>query len=193
MQNQGTKSDIIRAATQIFVKHGLSHLPYELIASEAGTSKEAIRSFYPDPEDLAMDLCGRISAWFDEGLEKEFKKLPKAEQFTSLMNFYLGLPSKLSKSKRDDDQVINALMALASKSEDIQTELRDYYTTMQNRIAYSIKRSFSDLKPKQRDELAFQIVCLIYGHWRMVASLNFSEQYNQVARACVDRLISTHH
>jgi hypothetical protein len=32
----------------------------------------------------------------------------------------------------------------------------------------------------------------MYGHWKMVATLGFSEDYNRVTREAVDRLIASY-
>lgn len=188
-ENKQLKVDIVRAATQVFIKHGVTPLSYELIATEAGTTQNIIRSFYPDPQDLAIDLCNQLSVRFDERLDLELRTIRKAERLDHLLNFYLDLPSRLNKPERRDDQIITALMALSAKSEDIQQELRNYYQSMQERIAKTIKASFANIKPRHCSDLSFQIVCLIYGHWKMVASLKFSQQQNLIARAAIDRLI----
>lgn len=183
-------SEIVRAATQVFVKHGLTPLSYELIANEAGTSQQTIRRYYPDPQDLALDLCHQLSVWFDEDLQKSLRPMRKAERLEQLLNFYLDLPSRLIQPNRRDDQIINALVALSAKSEDIQEELRMHYLSMQERIAKAIKGAHADIKPKQCSVLGFQIVCLIYGHWKMVSSLGFPADRNRVTRAAIDRLIA---
>ncbi|MGY9050123.1 MAG: hypothetical protein ACKVKF_24600, partial [Rhodobacterales bacterium] len=41
-------------------------------------------------------------------------------------------------------------------------------------------------------EIGYLFVTLIYGHWKMVASLGFSENNNRVAREAVDRLIASY-
>ena len=192
--NQGhdPKIDIVAAATRILVSQGLSNLSYDLIAAEAGTSRQLIRQYYPDPQDLTMDLCNQISSWYDEVLGSELKHTPKAKQLDHLLDFYFGLPTKFARSKRDDDQVVDALLALSAKSNGIKEELFEHYEKMQVRLAKAIRNALPHIKPKQCDELGFQVVCLLYGHWKMVESLNFSKTYRQVSRHAVDRLLAAH-
>lgn len=189
ISNDPRPAELVRAATQVFIKHGLTPLSYELIATEAGTSQQTIRRHYPDPQDLAIDLCQQLSAWFDDSLHKSLQAIRKTDRLDHLLNFYLDLPSRLAQPKRRDEQIINALVALSAKSEDIQEELRDHYLAMQERIAKAIRAAHPQLKPKQCKTLGFQIVCLIYGHWKMVASLGFAENNNVLVRAAIDHLL----
>lgn len=190
INNEPSPVELVRAATKVFIKHGLTPLSYELIATQAGTNQQTIRRYYPDPQDLAIDLCQQLSTWFDDSLQKSLRAIRKADRLDHLLNFYLDLPSRLAQPKRRDEQIINALVALSAKSEDIQEELREHYLTMQERIAKAIRASHTQLKPKQCKTLGFQIVCLIYGHWKMVASLGFPERNNLSVRRAIDCLIS---
>jgi AcrR family transcriptional regulator len=189
-EDAARQKEIVEAAANVLVRYGLSALPYDLIAAEAGTTRQQIRKFYPDPDDLLSDLCNTVSRWYDEILDRELASISKTKHLEFLLNFYFSVPSGQVAQRRQDDMVIDALLALSAKFEGVKEELIAHYQNTQQRIAKAIKAAHRDIKPKKCDEIGFQIVCLFFGHFKMVASLNFSPDYCSVSRAAADRLVA---
>lgn len=59
-------------------------------------------------------------------------------------------------------------------------------------IAHEIGAAYPAMPARSADELSYAFVSLMYGHWKMVASLGFSEHHNRVARGAMDRLIRSY-
>ena len=59
-------------------------------------------------------------------------------------------------------------------------------------LAHEIQISYPDLHQNGCRELGYLIVIVMYGHWKMVASLDFSTDYNRVSRDALDRLIASY-
>lgn len=70
--------------------------------------------------------------------------------------------------------------------------LRGQYSLLGQVIAHEINAAHPRMPAAATEELAFTFVCLMYGHWKMVASLGFSERHNRVSRAAMDRLIRSY-
>ncbi|MFT5573398.1 MAG: AcrR family transcriptional regulator [Cryomorphaceae bacterium] len=189
-EDAARQKEIVEAAANVLVGSGLSALPYDLVAAEAGTTRQKIRKFYPDPDDLLSDLCTEISRWYEEILDRELATISKTKHLEFLLNFYFSVPSAQVAQKRQDDIVIDALLALSAKYEGVKEEMFAHYQNTQQRIAQAIKAAHPEIKPKRCDEIGFQIVCLFLGHCKMVASLNFSPDYCIVSRAAADRLVT---
>jgi hypothetical protein len=48
------------------------------------------------------------------------------------------------------------------------------------------------MSAQDANQLSYLFVCLMYGHWKMVASLGFSEEHKFVTRTAIDRLIASY-
>jgi AcrR family transcriptional regulator len=191
-ENDARQKEIVQAAAGVLMSYGLHAMSYDLVAAEAGTTRQEIRKLYPDPDDLLSDLCNKVSIWYDRALDRELTNLSKTKHLDFLLNFYFGVPSGQLTQRRKDDVVIDALLALSAKFEGIKEELQAHYQNTQHRFAKAIKTAHPEIKAKQCDEIGFQIVCLFIGHCKMVASLNFSPDYCTVSRSAANRLVAAH-
>ena len=108
------------------------------------------------------------------------------------LDFYFNFLSEDGLAKPADDTVYDAMFALAGTSERVRENLHDQYTELQATLAHEIQISHPDLPQRGCQELGYLIVITMYGHWKMVATLGFSEDYNRVARSSLDRLIASY-
>jgi hypothetical protein len=44
-------------------------------------------------------------------------------------------------------------------------------------------------EPAKPDGVGYLFVSLMYGHWKMLATLGFSDNWNRVSRETMDRLV----
>ena len=70
--------------------------------------------------------------------------------------------------------------------------LKSQYSLLQSTLAHEVQISHPDLPQSACSELGFLVVALMYGHWKMVASLGMSEENNRVSREAIDRLIDSY-
>lgn len=63
-KDPGKRCDIVRAARQLFMQHGVGAVSMDTIASAAGVSKKTIYSHFPCKEDLFFEVMGAESAQF---------------------------------------------------------------------------------------------------------------------------------
>jgi hypothetical protein len=84
------------------------------------------------------------------------------------------------------------MFSLAAASPAVKANLHEQYTVLQYTIAHEVQVSNPQLKQAACKEIGFLFVSLMYGHWKMVATLGFSEQYNRVTRQTLDRIIASY-
>ncbi len=82
-------------------------------------------------------------------------------------------------------------MSRAAASEPVRTCLRNQYGLLGHVLSHELQLSILDLDLERQaaNELSFAFVALMYGHWKMVASLGFSPDHNRVSRSAMSRLI----
>lgn len=81
---------------------------------------------------------------------------------------------------------------LATGSEAVRKNLREQYDLLHHVIAHEVQISHPELNQKACREIGFLFVSLMYGHWKMVATLGFSDAHNRVSRQAMDRLIDSY-
>lgn len=186
------KPQIVQAAFRAIAKDGLPLPSYDAIAKEAGISRQLIRHFFPDPADLIGMLCDTLAGAYRDLMTQGIKRADGPERLPLFLDFYFGFLSDQGLAKPKDDAVYDAMFALAAGSEEIRTNLREQYSLLRHVIAHEVQISHPDLPQPACREIGYLFVCIMYGHWKMVASLGFSEAHNRVSREAMDRIIESY-
>jgi len=186
------RSEIVEAAISTLVKHGLSNLSYDLVAEEAGTSRQLIRHYYPTADQLMIEVCDYLANAYHEVLGIAIAEFDQTQRLNLFLDFFFDLLKDPRLQKPDDNQYYDALIALACRSDKLKQGLRDHYASLRNAFANEVKISHPELQIEACDEVAHLFVSIMYGHWKMVANLGFSESLNQSARDAVQRLIQSY-
>lgn len=184
------KGEIISAAFEALMTEGLPMLSYDAIARQGDLSRQLIRYHYPDPESLMIDLCDHLAGLYREALISEVMKLEGAARLRCFFDFYFDLIEGNLKPR--DDQVYDALMSLSAGHPRIRTNLRSQYSLLGQVLSHELELEYPALGTQGAQELSWLFVCLMYGHWKMVASLGFSGDHRHVTRAAIDRLIESY-
>lgn len=171
-------------------KYGLPHLSYDVIATEAGATRQLVRYHYPEPEDLMRDLCDMLAEIYRDALISTAGQLSGPARVDAFLDFYFDLLE--GKAKPKDDQVYDAMFSLAAGSEEMREALAGQYTLVGQVLSHEFAVQYPDLDQQSAEELSYLFVALMYGHWKMVSSLGFSEDHNRLSRAAMDRLIRSY-
>ncbi|WP_370319204.1 TetR/AcrR family transcriptional regulator [Oricola sp.] len=186
------KPEIVEAAYNAILKNGLPLISYDLIAQEADMSRQLIRHYFPDPVELMVAVCDRLAAAYRDCLMKGILNAQSPTRLKTFLDFYFDFLSDRDLEKPRDDSAYDAMMALASTHPSIRKNLHDQYNLLQYTIAHEVQVSHPQLNQKACLEIGYLFVSLMYGHWKMVATLGFSPAHNAVTRAAVDRLIDSY-
>lgn len=178
---------ILAAAFSALMKSGLPHLSFDAIAAEAGISRQLVRYYFATAEDLMVELCDRLADSYRLALSENASRLEGPDRLSMFLDFYFDLLDGAAKPK--DDQVYDAMMSLATGSERIRANLRGQYTLLGQVLCHEFRVAHPSLSLRACEELSYAFVCIMYGHWKMVATLGLSPAHNRVARAAMDCLI----
>ncbi len=186
------KPEIVEAAFQAINKNGLPVPSYDQIAEEAGMSRQLVRHYFPDPESLMVALCDALAATYRECLGKGIVMAKSTERLPMFLDFYFNFLAGKGLPKPADDAAYDAMFSLARSSKPVRDNLHEQYNQVQFTIAHEVLVSYPGLNQKACNELGFLFVSLMYGHWKMVATLGFDESYNRVTRDAFDRIIQSY-
>jgi hypothetical protein len=113
---------------------------------------------------------------------------PKRLSF--ILDFYFDLVEDNRKPR--DDRAYDAMMAYAAGSPKVRDALLEQYTLLGHVLSLEIKMVHPHLSLETCAEISYLFVCLMYGHWKMVASLGLDEDHKHIARPAIDRIIAAY-
>ncbi|WP_419909406.1 TetR/AcrR family transcriptional regulator [Hoeflea sp.] len=186
------RPEIVDALYKAVEEDGVALPGYDQIARRGDMSRQLIRHYFGSVEEMAIALCDALAAVYKDCLMKGIIAADDSRRLGVFLDFYFNFLSEKGLPKPADDAVYDALFAFASTSEPVRDRLRDQYSLLQMTLAHEIQISHPELPQSGCQELGYLIVVVMYGHWKMVASLGFSEDYNRVSRDALDRLIASY-
>ena len=186
-----TRSQIVEGAFAALLSDGLPNLSYDRIAQAAGTSRQLVRYHFRDPDALMISVCERLAVAYRDALADAFDDMPEgADRLERLLDFYFDLIAGHEKPR--DDQVFDALVTRSASSPRIRHTLRSHYASLGQLVADEAMATHPELSDVQAAELSYVFVALMYGHWRMISSLGFSEAHGAVARDAMARVLASY-
>ena len=187
------RPEIVRAAIHALQKNGLPLPSYDLIAQEAGMSRPLIRHYFPDPEKLMIAVCDALADGYRDLLMRGVLEAGTMERLPMFLDFFFNLLAGKGLEKPLDDAAYDAMFSLAAGSGAVRENLRCQYGLLQHTIAHEVQVSNPGLSQRACREIGYLFVSLMYGHWKMVATLGFAaEDHNRITRAAMDRIIASY-
>lgn len=186
------RPEILQAAFRVLVSQGLPMPSYDVIAREAGISRQLIRHYFPDQTTMMIALCDSLAGAYRDLMMRGIIVTGSTERLQVFLDFYFGFLEGKGLVKPADDQVYDAMMALAAGSPEIRANLKDQYTLLHYTISHEVQISYPELPQRACQEIGYLFVSLMYGHWKMVASLGFPRAQNRVAREAMDRIVESY-
>ncbi len=189
-KRKAQKKQIVEGVTDLLQKQGPPHPSYSQIADSSKLSRQLIRYYFDDPEDLMCEACNLLAEAYRMALINGVETLEGPKRLQFIFDFYFDLVDDLRKPR--DDQSYDAVMAFAAGSERIRTNLRGQYTLLGQVLQLEVKMQYPDLSLEDCAEISYLFVCIMYGHWKLAGSLGVSEDHKLVARRSIDRIIASY-
>lgn len=189
-QSTVRKQEILNGAFVALQKNGLPALSFDVIAEEAGLSRQLVRYHFRDNETLMIALCDFLAAKYRNALISRVSQSGDKDRLEIFLDYFFDLLAGSPKPR--DDQAYDALMSLSAGSEKIKDAVRENYCFLGQVLSHEFELRFPTLDSQQSNELSYLFVCLMYGHWKMVSSLGLSEQHKHITRKAMDRLIHSY-
>ena len=186
------RAEIVQALYAAVEKEGVSLPSYDTIAREGDMSRQLVRHYYRDPEQMAVDLCNHLASTYRDLLIRGILHADPEDRLRVFLDFYFDFLAGKGLAKPVDDTVYDALFAFAGTSERVRENLREQYTELLQTLAHEIQLTHVSLSQQACRELAYLVVTQMYGHWKMRATLGLSDADNRIPRDALDRLIRSY-
>lgn len=188
---KSTKSiEIIEGAFAVLLREGLASLSYDRVARGANVSRQLVRYYFPEPDDLMLALADRLAETYREALTEGLAGISGPDRLNVFFDFYFDLLD--GRAKPRDDQAYDALFSLAAGSVPIRDNLRGQYSLLGLTLTHEIRSCYPDIPMASCSEISYLFVTIMYGHWKMVATLGLSEDHKHIARRSIDRIIASY-
>ncbi|SMX38398.1 TetR/AcrR family transcriptional regulator [Maliponia aquimaris] len=187
---KGQERQIVQGVADFLMSNGPPPPSYGQIADSSGVSRQLIRYYFDDPDTLMCQVCDLLAEAYRMSLVQGVETLKGPKRLQFIFDFYFDLAQDIRKPR--DDQSYDAMMAFAAGSDRIRTNLRGQYTLLGQVLQLEIKMQYPHLSLEDCAEIGYLFVCVMYGHWKMVASLGVAEGHNVIARRAIDRIIASY-
>ena len=184
------RETIIRTAYAILNTEGLQALSFSTLGERTGFSRQLVRYYFPDLEALMVALCDHLAAHYRQGLVAGVAELEDGDRLGFFLDFYFDMIDPPRKPR--DDQVYDGCFAFAAGSPAVRDALAGQYGLLGHVLSHEIQLRHPEMTAADAMELSYLFVCLMYGHWKMVASLGYAPEHRHVTRRAMDRLLSSY-
>ena len=184
------RAQIIQGAFDAMQSQGLPTMSYDAIAESAGLTRQLVRYHFPDPEGLMLAVCNMLAELYREAMVSTAGQQTGPTRVDAFLDFYFDLLE--GRTKPRDDKVYDALLAMANSSRPIRNNLASQYKLLGQVLAQEFLVQYPKLDQRSSAELSYLFVCLMYGHWKMVATLGFDNDHRYITRRAMDRLIRSY-
>lgn len=180
------RHEILEASFRAIEKYGLSTVSYDLIAEEAGCSRQLLRHYFPDADNLMVGIVENIFEQFYGLVMGNISEQQITHRLPAYMDFFLEFAS-------DEDgppsTAFDSLFALTAGSSAVREAMRNAHQILVDIFATELLMDHPELDMKKRAELGYLFVCLSTGYWRMISSLNFPTEHADAARMAMQTII----
>lgn len=187
---QDKKALILFAATELIRDHGLQALSFERIAQQAGLSRQLLRYYYGDLDEIIVALCDFLANRYRDLLISGIVQVGQVERLNFFFDFFFDLLD--DHPMPDDLEVYDSLVAYAVGSDRLKDRLCGQYHTLGQVIVHELAIAHPELEGWRCEELSYLFVSMMHAHWSFVATLGYSRDHSRLTRQAIDRLIGSY-
>lgn len=186
------RPEIIEALQKSILEDGISLPSYDQISKHGEMSRQLIRHYFSGEEEMILALCDALEHEYRECLVKTAIASPDGKRLGVFIDFFFNMLKDRGLPKPADDQIYDAIFSFANTNQAVRDKLLMGYSLVQMTLAHEIQVSYPDLPQSGCKELAYLIIAMMYGHWKMVRTVGFSDSYSRVARDAILRLVESY-
>lgn len=184
------RTQILMAVAELIRDHGIQAISFERIAKQAGISRQLLRYYFAELDQVIVDLCDLLANRYRERLVAGIVDLGQVQRLNFFLDFFFGLAE--GHPMPDDLEVYDSFVAYAVGSDTMKERLCGQYLTLGQVIVHELAIAHPELKGRLCEELSFLFVSMMHAHWSFVATLGYSRDHSLLTRRAIDRLIQSY-
>lgn len=184
------RAGILAAVAETLQEEGLPFPSYDRVAGHAALSRQLVRHYFPDPEELMVTACRSLGqAWLSE-IARRLNDAPPGTGLGRLID--LCLDGRGAEDDLPPPAAFESLIALSRSSPALRGALQAEVEALTGIFSEEVARAFPDLAAREARELALLIVSQVVGHWAMAGTLELGAAEGRAARLAIDGIIAAY-
>lgn len=184
------RARILAAVAETLHEEGLAFPSYDRVAGHAALSRQLVRHYFPDPEDLMVNACRRLAGAFLAEIDRRLEASEPEGELEALIDLCLDGPG--GADGLPPTGAFESLLALARSSPALRRALQDDVRALNAAFARAAMRRYPDLAKGQAAELGLLLVAQVMGHWTMAGTLALGNAGSDATRAAMAGIIATY-
>ena len=180
--------DILDAFEQCLIKYGLEESTLERVAQEAGKSRNIIRHYIGNREDLIAAFVERILLRIKQVSEEILANTPKQKLIPNVLDF-LFEERKADAPPDLGERMLGGMWHIREQSPKVQQALLNFYQEFEKILTDGLKQLYPDIPLKKCQEVAYSIICLAETNW-VLGSVGVDVSHTRMARRSAEYLLS---
>lgn len=179
--------DILDAFERCLIKYGLEESTLERVAQEAGKSRNIIRHYIGNREDLIAAFVERILFRIKQASAEILANTPKQKLIPNVLDF---LFEERSTNAPPDlgERMLGGMWHIREQSPKIQQALLNFYQEFENILTGGLRQLYPAVSVKKCQEVAYSIICLAETNW-VLGSVGVDVSHTRMARRSAECLL----
>jgi len=179
--------DILDAFEKCLIKYGLEESTLERVAQEAGKSRNIIRHYIGNREDLIAAFVERVLSRIKQVSEEILANTPKQKLIPNVLDF-LFEERKTDAPPDLGERMLGGMWHIREQSPKVQQALLNFYQEFEKILTDGLKHLYTDVPLKKCQEVAYSIICLAETNW-VLGSVGVDVSHTRMARRSAEYLL----
>ena len=180
--------DILDAFEKCLIKYGLEESTLERVAQEAGKSRNIIRHYIGNREDLIAAFVERVLSRIKQISEEILVNTPKQKLIPNVLDF-LFEERKADAPPDLGERMLGGMWHIREQSPKVQQALLNFYQEFEKILTDGLKQLYPEVPLKKCQEVAYSIICLAETNW-VLGSVGVDVSHTRMARRSAEYLLS---
>jgi AcrR family transcriptional regulator len=181
------QQDILDAFEQCLLKYGLEASTLERVAREAGKSRNIIRHYIGNRDELLVAYMARTLTRVQTTAAQLLAATPKKRLIATVLDFFFWERSTTDEPDLGD-RMLGGLWRIRERSPRLQKALLDFYLAFEKILADGLTQLFPNASAGQCQTVAYSIICLAETNW-VLGGAGLDKAHTRMARHSAEALL----
>lgn len=181
--------DILDAFERCLIKYGLEESTLERVAQETGKSRNIIRHYIGNREDLIAAFVERILLRIKQVAADTLADTPKQELVPNVLNFLFQ--ERTANDPPDlGERMLGGMWRIREQSPLTQQALLNFYKEFEKILTDGLSRLYPNVSTGKCQEVAYSIICLAETNW-VLGSVGVDNSHTNMVRRSAEYLLQS--
>ncbi|MBK6792809.1 MAG: TetR/AcrR family transcriptional regulator [Anaerolineales bacterium] len=181
--------EILDAFERCLLQYGLEECTLERVAQEAGKSRNIIRHYIGNRDDLIAAFVERILLRIKQVAADILENTPKQRLIPNVLNF-LFEERKVDSPPDLGERMLGGMWRIREQSPLTQQALLNFYKEFEKILTEGLSHLYPNVPVKKCQEIAYSIICLAETNW-VLGSVGVDISHTRMVRRSAEYLLQT--